>query len=149
MSEDLNDLYQAIILDHNKRPRHYGELTNATHVAEGHNPLCGDRIEVFLKLSGDQIEAIQFECASCAICKASASIMAEALVGQSISFGESIQESVSRILKTDTETVTHDVQGEVAALSGVRNFPARIKCATLPWHTYQAALRGEAKAATE
>ena len=149
MSEDLNDLYQAIILDHNKRPRHYGVLANATHVAEGYNPLCGDRIEVFLQLSGDQIEAIQFECASCAICKASASIMAEALVGQSISFGESIQESVSRILKTDTETVAHDVQGEGAALSGVRNFPARIKCATLPWHTYQAALRGEAKAATE
>ena len=149
MSEDLNDLYQGIILDHNKRPRHYGALANATHVAEGYNPLCGDRIEVFLQLSGDQIEAIQFECASCAICKASASIMAEALVGKSISFGESIQESVSRILKTDTETVTFDVQGEVAALSGVRNFPARIKCATLPWHTYQAALRGEAKAATE
>ena len=149
MSEDLKDLYQAIILDHNKRPRHYGALANATHVAKGYNPLCGDRIEVFLQLSGDQIEAIQFECASCAICKASASIMAEALVGQSISFGESIQESVSRILKTDTETVAHDVQGEVAALSGVRNFPARIKCATLPWHTYQAALRGEAKAATE
>ena len=149
MSEDLKDLYQGIILDHNKRPRHYGVLANATHVAEGHNPLCGDKIEVFLQLSGDQIEDIQFECASCAICKASASIMAEALVGQSISFGESIQELVSRILKTDTETVTLDVQGEVAALSGVRNFPARIKCATLPWHTYQAALRGEAKAATE
>ena len=149
MSEDLNDLYQGIILDHNKRPRHYGALANATHAAEGYNPICGDRIEVFLQLSGDQIEAIQFECASCAICKASASIMAEALVGQSISFGESIQESVSRILKTDTETVTHDVQGEGAALSGARNFPARIKCATLPWHTYQAALRGEAKAATE
>ena len=149
MSEDLNDLYQAIILDHNKRPRHYGALANATHVAEGYNPLCGDRIEVFLKLSGDLIEAIQFKCASCAICKASASIMAEALVGQSISFGESIKEAVSRILKTDTETVTLDVQGEVAALSGVRNFPARIKCATLPWHTYQAALRGEAKAVTE
>ena len=149
MSEDLNDLYQRIILDHNKRPRHYGALANATHVAEGYNPICGDRIEVFLQLSGDQIEAIQFESASCAICKASASIMAEALVGQSISFGESIQESVSRILKTDTETVTLDVQGEVAALSGVRNFPARIKCATLPWHTYLAALRGEAKAVTE
>ena len=149
MSDNLNDLYQGIILDHNKRPRHYGALANATHVAEGYNPICGDRIEVFLQLSGDQIEAIQFECASCAICKASASIMAEALVGQSISFGESIQESVSRILKTDTETVTHDVQGEVAALSGVRNFPARIKCATLPWHTYKAALHGKAKAATE
>ena len=149
MSEDLNDLYQEIILDHNKRPRHYGALANATHVAEGYNPLCGGRIEVFLQLSGDQIEAIQFECASCAICKASASIMAEALVGQSISIGEYLQESVSRILKTDTEMVTLDVQGEIAAFSGIRNFPARIKCATLPWHTYQAALSGEAKAVTE
>ena len=149
MSEDLNDLYQGIILDHNKRPRHYGALANATHVAEGYNPLCGDRIEVFLQLSGDQIEAIQFECASCAICKASASIMAEALVGQSISIGDSLKESVIRIIKTDTEMVTLDVQGEIAALSGIRNFPARIKCAILPWHTYQAALRGEAKAVME
>jgi nitrogen fixation NifU-like protein len=118
-------------------------------VAEGYNPLCGDRIEVFLQLSGDQIEAIQFECASCAICKASASIMAQALVGQSLPIGDSIQESVNRVLKTDTKIVTLDVQGEIAALSGIRNFPARIKCATLPWHTYQAALRGEAKAVTE
>ncbi|MEE2988820.1 MAG: SUF system NifU family Fe-S cluster assembly protein [Verrucomicrobiota bacterium] len=149
MSEDLNDLYQEIILDHNKRPRHYGALANATHEAEGYNPLCGDKIEVFLQLTGDVIEAIQFECASCAICKASASIMAEALVGKSISVGESLQVLVSRILKTDTNTVTLDLQGEIAALSGVRNFPARIKCATLPWHTYQAALRGEAKAVTE
>ncbi|MEC7287626.1 MAG: SUF system NifU family Fe-S cluster assembly protein [Verrucomicrobiota bacterium] len=149
MSEDLNDLYQEIILDHNKRPRHYGALANATHEAEGYNPLCGDKIEVFLQLTGDVIEAIQFECASCAICKASASIMAEALVGKSISVGESLQVLVSRILKTDTITVTLDLQGEIAALSGVRNFPARIKCATLPWHTYQAALRGEAKAVTE
>ena len=149
MSEDLNDLYQEIILDHNKRPRHYGALANATHEAEGYNPLCGDKIEVFLQLTGDVIEAIQFECASCAICKASASIMAEALVGKSISVGESLQVLVSRILKTDTITVTLDLQGEIAALSGVRNFPARIKCAILPWHTYQAALRGEAKAVTE
>jgi nitrogen fixation NifU-like protein len=75
--------------------------------------------------------------------------MAEALVGQSLPIGDSIQESVNRVLKTDTEIVTLDVQGEIAALSGIRNFPARIKCATLPWHTYQAALRGEAKAVTE
>ena len=149
MSEELHTLYQEIILDHNKRPRHYGALATATHNAEGYNPLCGDKVSVFVQIQSDRIVSLRFQCASCAICKASASIMAEALVGQSISVGESIQESVSRILKTDTETVTLDVQGEVAALSGVRNFPARIKCATLPWHTYQAALRGEAKAATE
>lgn len=149
MPDDLHDLYQAIILDHNKRPRRYGVLADATHQAEGYNPLCGDKIEVFLKLADDQIEAIQFECASCAICKASASIMAEALVGQKIPESALIQASVERILKTDTEPATLDAQGELAALAGVRKFPARIKCATLPWHTYQAALRGEAKAVTE
>ena len=149
MSEDLNDLYQTIILDHNKRPRHYGVIVDATHRAEGYNPICGDKIEVSLLLSGDQIKDIKFECASCAICKASASIMAEALVGQSIPVGESIQESISLILRTDAETATIDAQGDIAALSGVRNFPARIKCATLPWHTYQAALNGKSKAVTE
>jgi len=149
MSEDLHDLYQAIILDHNKRPRHYGALADATHQAEGYNPLCGDKIEVFLKVTDDRIEAIQFEAASCAICKASASIMTEALTGQKLSDGESIHEAVSRILKMDTEIPTLDAQGELAALAGVRKFPARVKCATLPWHTYQAALRGETKAVTE
>lgn len=149
MSDELHDLYQAIILDHNKRPRHYGALVDVTHQAEGYNPLCGDKIEVTLRIVEDRIEAIQFEAASCAICKASASIMMEALVGKKIEEGESIYLAVSRILKTDTETPTLDTEGELAALAGVRKFPARIKCATLPWHTYQAALKGESRAVTE
>ena len=148
MSDELHDLYQEIILDHNKRPRHYGALAHATHSAEGYNPLCGDKIEVFLRIDDDRIADIRFECASCAICKASASIMTVALDGKSLDEAESTRSEVERILTTDTE-VTLDTQGELAALAGVRKFPARIKCATLPWHTFQAALRGEAKAVTE
>lgn len=148
MSDELHDLYQEIILDHNKRPRHYGALAHATHSAEGYNPLCGDKIEVFLRIDDDRIADIRFECASCAICKASASIMTVALDGKSLDEAESTRSEVERILTTDTEA-TLDTQGELAALAGVRKFPARIKCATLPWHTYQAALCGEAKAVTE
>ncbi|MBL6912628.1 MAG: SUF system NifU family Fe-S cluster assembly protein [Puniceicoccaceae bacterium] len=148
MSDELHVLYQEIILDHNKRPRHYGALAHATHSAEGYNPLCGDKIEVFLRIDDDRIADIRFECASCAICKASASIMTVALDGKSLDEAESTRSEVERILTTDTEA-TLDTQGELAALAGVRKFPARIKCATLPWHTYQAALRGEAKAVTE
>ena len=148
MSDELHDLYQEIILDHNKRPRHYGALAHATHSAEGYNPLCGDKIEVFLRIDDDRIADIRFECASCAICKASASIMTVALDGKSLDEAESTRSEVERILTTDTEA-TLDTQGELAALAGVRKFPARIKCATLPWHTFQAALRGEAKAVTE
>jgi nitrogen fixation NifU-like protein len=146
MSDDLHDLYQSIILDHNKRPRHYGALVEATHHAEGYNPLCGDKIEVFLRIVDDQIVAIQFEAACCAICKASASMMTEALQGQSLSEGKHVYEMVSRILTTDTGSPSLETSGQLVSLAGVRQFPARIKCATLPWHTYQAALRGEGKA---
>ncbi|HBR93064.1 MAG TPA: SUF system NifU family Fe-S cluster assembly protein [Opitutae bacterium] len=146
MSDDLHDLYQSIILDHNKRPRHYGVLAEATHHAEGYNPLCGDKITVFLRIVDDRIEAIQFEAACCAICKASASMMADALQGQSLSEGESLREGVSRILDPSTdESPSLDTSGELASLAGVRQFPARIKCATLPWHTYQAALHRETR----
>ncbi|MDQ8206576.1 SUF system NifU family Fe-S cluster assembly protein [Coraliomargarita sp. SDUM461003] len=150
MSDDLHELYQSIILDHNKRPRHYGALAEATHHAEGYNPLCGDKITVFLRIVDDRIEAIQFEAACCAICKASASMMTDALQGQSLAEGESLREGVSRILDTNTdESPSLETAGELASLAGVRQFPARIKCATLPWHTYQAALRNETEASSE
>ena len=143
MPDDLHELYQEIILDHNKRPRHYGALAGATHRAEGYNPLCGDRIEVFLVLKDGCIESIQFEAASCAICKASASMMMTALAGKDLTAAEAIAESVAGILNDASEQVTIETSGELAALAGVRKFPARIKCASLPWHTYAAALRGE------
>jgi nitrogen fixation NifU-like protein len=147
---DLHDLYQNIILDHNKRPRHYGALADYTHTAEGYNPLCGDKMEVFLIINDGQIDSVQFTAACCAICKASASIMTEALTGKSLDEVEAVYARMSELL-TAKEEIEADlsVDGEIAALAGVRNFPARIKCATLPWHTYEAALLGEAKAVTE
>lgn len=144
MSDSLHDLYQEIILDHNKRPRHYGVLAEYTHTAEGYNPLCGDKLNVYVKISGDQIEAIQFEAASCAICKASASMMMEALSGKTLDEAASSQKRVAELLTTDIEA-DMAADGELAALVGVRKFPARVKCATLPWHTFESALKGDAQ----
>ncbi|MGC6423891.1 MAG: Fe-S cluster assembly sulfur transfer protein SufU [Lentimonas sp.] len=142
MSDPLHDLYQEIILDHNKRPRHYGLLSDHTHTAEGYNPLCGDKLKVYLKLKNDQIAAIQFEAASCAICKASASMMSEALSRTSLVDAEKLQERVNELLTTEAGVDIAD-DGELAALVGVRKFPARIKCATLPWHTFESALKNQ------
>ena len=144
MSEELNTLYQEIILEHNKRPRYYGALASATHNAEGYNPLCGDRVSVFVQIQSDRIVSLRFQCASCAICKASASIMMEALHGQSIAEADEIREEAERLLTSDSCAKT-DCDSEMAALSGVRKFPARIKCAILPWDTLVNALRGETK----
>jgi nitrogen fixation NifU-like protein len=145
MSEDLHELYQAIILDHNKRPRHYGKPADATHRAEGFNPLCGDHLTVYLNIEDGRIAAIHFEAASCAICKASASIMTGALLGKQVTAAGDLTEFLYRMLHSETEVVSPDEVGELAALAGVRKYPARIKCASLPWHTYEAALRGEKK----
>lgn len=140
MSDSLQDLYQEIILNHNKRPRHYGVLADYTHTAEGYNPLCGDKLNVYVKLNGDQIEAIQFEAASCAICKASASMMMEALAGRTVQTARVQQARVAELLTADVEADS-DADGELASLVGVREFPARVKCATLPWHTFESALK--------
>ncbi|MGJ8638012.1 MAG: Fe-S cluster assembly sulfur transfer protein SufU [Opitutaceae bacterium] len=140
MSGSLNDLYQTIILDHNKNPRHYGALEGHTHTAEGFNPLCGDKLTVYLKLEGDQIEAVQFESASCAICKASASIMVAAVTGKSLAAAATMEARVEALLTTEVESDL-EVDGDFASLAGVRAFPARVKCARLPWHTFQSALK--------
>lgn len=143
MSEDLHNLYQDIILDHNKRPRHYGVLTDYTHTAEGFNPLCGDKITVFLIVEDTLIEAIQFEAACCAICKSSASMMTEVLTGKTLDEAESACQRVGELLSVDMDlTADLSKDGEIAALAGVRKFAARIKCALLPWHTYRSALDG-------
>jgi nitrogen fixation NifU-like protein len=141
MSDDLHDLYQDIILEHNKRPRHYGALADYTHTAEGYNPICGDKLTIFLVLKEDRIEAVQFEAACCAICKASASMMAEVLTGKTLVEAEVALQRVRDLLSTELNLKADIlVDGEIAALGGVRKFAARIKCATLPWHTYVAAL---------
>ena len=142
MSDELHDLYQDIILDHNKRPRHYGALAEYTHSAEGYNPVCGDQLTVFLVVKDARIVAVQFEAACCAICKSSASIMTEALIGKSLQEAATLQLRVVELLSTDIEADL-SVDGEIAALAGVRKFPARIKCATLPWKTAQSALKSE------
>jgi len=142
MSDDLHDLYQDIILDHNKRPRHYGALADYTHTAEGYNPICGDKLTIFLVLKEDRIEAVQFEAACCAICKASASMMAEVLIGKTLVEAEAAFKRVGELLSSELNLEADlSVDGEIAALAGVRKFAARIKCATLPWHTYIAALK--------
>lgn len=150
MDDELHELYQDIILSHNKRPRNYGVLQPHSHEAEGYNPLCGDTIEVYLQIEDGRISGIQFEAAGCAISKASASIMTEQLKGKTIAQTDALFDRVHEILdpasgtKPDLET-----SGDLAALAGVRKFPARIKCASLPWHTFRAALRGEKRAVTE
>ena len=150
MSDDLHELYQDIILDHNKRPRHYGVLADYTHRAEGYNPLCGDKMDVFLIVKDGRIESVQFEAACCAICKASASMMTDTLTGKTLEEAEAAFARVGEMLSGELELEADlSVDGEIAALAGVRKFPARIKCATLPWHTYGAALRGDARAVTE
>lgn len=142
MSDELHDLYQSIILDHNKRPRHYGALEASTHTAEGYNPLCGDKINVHLILREETIESIQFEAACCAICKASASMMTEALLGQTVESSQRAHARVSALLNAEADAVPNITEeGELAALAGVKKFPARIKCATLPWHTFESALK--------
>lgn len=137
MSE-LDELYQTIILDHNKRPRHYGALADATHQAEGYNPLCGDKVQVYLKIHDNRIEAIQFEAASCAICKASASMMTQQLTGQTLGEASKIQAQVKSLLSEAVEDA--EAHGDLVALQGVRRFPARVKCAALPWHTCRDAM---------
>lgn len=142
MDDNLDDLYQEIILSHNKRPRNEGVLEPSTHHAEGYNPLCGDRLTVYTRESGPLLEAVQFTGEGCAISRASASIMTDAVKGLS---GDALKAKIEEVLamlsaKEDPQVDPFEL-GELAALLGVRKFPARVKCATLAWHTLAAALR--------
>ena len=142
---DLQDLYQAIILDHNRRPKNYGALDGATSSAEGHNPLCGDEVKVELRIADDEIADVRFTASGCAVSRASASIMTQAVKGKSRAEVERLftqfHELVTGKLKPDEKESR--AMGELAAFSGVSRFPIRVKCASMPWHTLQAALRGD------
>lgn len=140
MSE-LRDLYQEVILDHYKRPRNFGPLEEADHKAEGHNPLCGDRVTIYLVIEGDVIRNISFQGAGCAISTASASLMTEMLKGKTLAEVETLFGEFHAMLTGDPSQPADPVQGKLAVFSGVREFPARVKCATLSWHTLQAALK--------
>ena len=138
---DLTDLYQEVILDHNRQPRNFGSLDDATHTANGHNPLCGDKLKVYLKLDGDRVSDVKFEGSGCAISKASASLMTDAIKGHALPEVEQLFQRVHRMLTTPTgENVDISEVGKLAVLSGVREFPVRVKCASLAWHTMRTAL---------
>ena len=147
---ELFELYQEIILDHNKRPRNYREIDPHTHFAEGTNPVCGDEISVYLKVDDGKIEDVSFQGEGCAISKASASLMTTGVRGKTVVEAKAEFEKVREMLTGPADIqVDLDEVGNVACLSGVRQFPARIKCATLAWHALNAALEGESGVTTE
>ena len=147
MSE-LADLYQEIILDHNKRPRNYREMPECTCSAEGNNPLCGDEVKVFVRVEDDQLSDVAFQGQGCAISRASASMMTGKTKGRSTVEARALSGKVREMLLGPEAEAPREL-GDLAALSGVRKFPARIKCAMLPWHTLEAALDGQTAATTE
>ncbi|OQW41128.1 MAG: iron-sulfur cluster assembly scaffold protein [Proteobacteria bacterium SG_bin4] len=144
-----NSLYQEVILDHNRKPRNYGKLNPASHHAIGHNPLCGDRLDITLQVEDEQISAIAFEGESCAICKASASMMTTAIKGKSRSDAEMLIAEFCDLAtgKLDLNQPHH--LGRLTVFSGIRDLPTRVKCAILPWHTLHAALNSVNNVSTE
>jgi nitrogen fixation NifU-like protein len=146
---DLKELYRDVILDHNKRPRNFGRLDPADAQADGHNPLCGDRLSVFVKMDGDRVADLRFEGKGCAISTASASMMTEAVKGKDKAAIGALFEKVHTLLTQQNAEAGAEL-GKLAALSGVREFPSRVKCASLCWHTLNAALdRGAGTISTE
>ena len=148
---ELQELYQQVILDHNKNPRNFGEMCNCNHHAEGHNPLCGDQIEIFLEVEEGIIKDVKFKGAGCAISKASASIMTTLLKGKTEEEARKMFGEFHNIVTSDPTKELEDMNlGKLAVFCGVREFPARVKCASLAWHTMLNALdETENKAKTE
>jgi nitrogen fixation NifU-like protein len=138
---DLGDLYQEVILDHNRRPRNFRTL-DAGRKQEGYNPLCGDRLTLYVKLENDRIVDVAFQGSGCAISKASASLMTEALKGKTVSEARELFEKFHEMVTSSPDTAAPDL-GKLSVLSGVREYPTRVKCASLAWHTLKAAIAGE------
>lgn len=137
---DLRDLYQEVILDHNRRPRNFGRLDDADFRADGHNPLCGDQISVTVKLTGDVVSDVRFEGAGCAISKASASLMTEGVKGRTLDELGRLFEQFHRLVTDRTASGDDAELGKLAVFAGVRDYPARVKCAILAWRTLRAAV---------
>jgi nitrogen fixation NifU-like protein len=143
MSE-LSDLYQEVILDHNRRPRNYGKLEGANRQAEGFNPICGDHLTLYLRLNGEVIDDLRFEGEGCAISKASASLMTDSLKGKTTAEAEALFERMHALLTGDADVEAQAAElGKLAVFSGVREYPARVKCASLSWHALHSALEGK------
>lgn len=137
---DLRELYQQVIIDHSKKPRNFQKVEGANRTAEGHNPLCGDYITLYLQVQGDVIQKVGFEGSGCAISKASASMMTDSVKGKTRAEAESLFEKFHHLVIGEGGL---DDLGKLAAFSGVSEFPVRVKCATLAWHTLRAALEGK------
>ena len=151
MDDSLRELYQEVILDHSRHPRHFGALAGATHEGQGHNPLCGDRITVYLHVGGDgRIEDISFEGRGCAISQASASLMTEMIKGRSVAEAEELMGGFLHLVKGEgaNDLATEDRE-RLDMMAGVSAFPMRVKCATLAWHTMKSALEGGKPAKSE
>jgi nitrogen fixation protein NifU and related proteins len=146
---DLADLYQEVILDHNKRPRNFGILGEASHTAEGYNPLCGDSVHLFLRIDDDDVvRDVAFQGSGCAISKASASLMTDSIKGRRVAEVRDLFDRFHRMVTTPPDQPVEDM-GKLSALAGVREFPVRVKCASLAWHTLKAALDREQITSTE
>jgi nitrogen fixation NifU-like protein len=149
---NLRELYQDIILDHGRHPRNFGKIEQPTHFAHGHNPLCGDRITIYLTLEGDRIADVRFEGRGCAISTASSSLMSEVLKGKTVEDAKqlfaSFHAKVTGGAAPDLPEALEDDADRLEPLSGVKAYPVRVKCATLPWHAVEAALTGGALGAT-
>lgn len=151
MDDTLRELYQEVILDHSRHPRHFGALNPHTHMAEGHNPLCGDRVKVFLQVdAGDRIHDVSFEGRGCAISVASASLMTELLKGRTIPEAERLMGGFLALVKgEDAKVLDEGDRDHLQVMAGVSAFPMRVKCATLAWHAMKAALEHRSGAKTE
>jgi nitrogen fixation NifU-like protein len=136
---DLTDLYQEVILDHNRRPRNFRSIAEPSRTKEGYNPLCGDRLTLYVTLDGDRIADVAFQGSGCAISKASASLMTEALKGKTLAEARSLFERFHTMITSSPDSPPSDL-GKLSVFAGVREFPTRIKCASLPWHTLKAAV---------
>ena len=143
---DSQELYQEIVMDHNRRPRNFGSMTDSTATSEGFNPLCGDQITLFLKVTEDIVEDISFEGVGCAISKSSASMMTEGVKGKSVEEALTVFEAFREMITAKSDgSKDSEILGDLEILKGVAQYPTRIKCATLSWHTLQAALQGTEK----
>lgn len=139
---DLTDLYQEVILDHNRRPRNFRAMSEPTRRQEGYNPLCGDRLTLYVKLDAGRISDLSFEGSGCAISKASASLMTEALKGKTVAEARALFDSFHDMVTSSSDGPPAEM-GKLAVLAGVREFPTRVKCASLAWHTMKAAVAGD------
>jgi nitrogen fixation protein NifU and related proteins len=148
MDDSLRELYQEVILDHSRHPRHFGALEGATHTAEGYNPLCGDRVKIYMALDdAGRIEGITFEGKGCAISQSSASLMTDMLTGRTVAEAEKMMGGFLHLVKgeADTGELNADDRETLEVMAGVSAFPMRVKCATLAWHTMKSALEGKSE----